>query len=90
VVTMIPAFIIIGLGVNPTWALIISQVVLSFALPVPMIALVLFTRRRDIMGEFTNGRLTDITAVVGTFIILVLNVVLLLQTFGVPIPGLPS
>jgi manganese transport protein len=90
VVTMIPAFIIIGLGVNPTWALIISQVVLSFALPVPMIALVLFTRRRDIMGEFTNGRLTDITAVVGTFIILVLNVVLLLQTFGVYIPGLPS
>jgi manganese transport protein len=90
VVTMIPAFVIIAMGVNPTWALVISQVVLSFALPIPMVALVLFTRRRDIMGEFTNRRLTDILAIGGTAIILVLNAVLLLQTFGVPIPGLPS
>jgi manganese transport protein len=90
VLTMIPAFVVIGMGVNPTWALVISQVVLSFALPIPMVALVLFTRRRDIMGEFTNNRLTDISAVIGTVIILALNVVLLLQTFGVPVPGLPS
>jgi manganese transport protein len=90
VVTMIPAFVVIALGVNPTWALVISQVVLSFALPIPMIALVIFTRRRDIMGAFTNNRLTDITALVGTAVILMLNVVLLLQTFGVAIPGLPT
>jgi manganese transport protein len=90
VLTMIPAFVVIGMGVNPTWALVISQVVLSFALPIPMVALVLFTRRRDIMGEFTNNRLTDISAVIGTVIIMALNVVLLLQTFGVPVPGLPS
>ena len=88
VITMIPAFVVIALGVNPTWALIISQVVLSFALPIPMIALVMFTRRRAIMGEFVNNRLTDWLAIVGTAIILVLNVILLLQTFGVPIPGL--
>src|SRR5271165_852483 len=89
-VTMVPAFIVVGLGTNATMALVISQVVLSLVLPVPMIALVMFTRRRDIMGEFANRRLTDVAAVLGTAIVLVLNVVLLLQTFGVPIPGLPD
>ena len=44
----------------------LSQVVLSLALPIPMIALVLFTRRRDIMGEFANSRLTDVAAIAGT------------------------
>lgn len=89
-VTMVPAFVVVALGVNATTALVVSQVVLSFALPIPMIALVLFTRRRDIMGEFANGRLTDVAAIVGTVIILSLNTVLLLQTFGVPIPGLSA
>ncbi len=89
-VTMIPAFIVVGLGVNTTSALVASQVILSFALPIPMIALVLFTRRRDIMGEFANGRLTDLAAILGTLIVLSLNVVLLLQTFGVAIPGLAA
>ncbi|HQT46624.1 MAG TPA: Nramp family divalent metal transporter [Acidocella sp.] len=87
-VTMIPAFVVIGLGVNATYALVLSQVVLSFALPIPMVALVLFTRRRDLMGEFVNNRLTNIVAIGGTIIILLLNVLLLLQTFGIPIPGL--
>jgi manganese transport protein len=89
-VTMIPAFGVVLLGVNTTDALVDSQIVLSFALPIPMIALVMFTRNRAIMGEFANSRLTDIAAVIGTIIILLLNVILLLQTFGVPIPGLPS
>jgi manganese transport protein len=89
-VTMLPAFVVIGLGANATSALVISQVVLSFALPIPMIALVMFTRRRDLMGEFVNGRVTNIAAIVGTVIILFLNLLLLMQTFGVPIPGLPS
>ncbi len=87
-VTMVPAFVIVAIGVNPTNALVLSQVVLSFALPIPMVALVLFTRRRDIMGEFANGRLTDIAAIVGTGLILCLNAVLLVQTFGIAIPGL--
>ena len=47
-VTMLPAFVVVGLGANATNALVISQVVLSIALPLPMIALVMFTRRRDI------------------------------------------
>jgi manganese transport protein len=89
-VTMVPAFIVVGLGTNATMALVISQVVLSLVLPVPMIALVMFTRRPDIMGQFANRRLTDVAAVLGTAIVLALNLVLLLQTFGVPIPGLPD
>ena len=87
-VTMIPAFIVVGLGVNATQALVVSQVILSIALPVPMIALVLFTARSDIMGEFRNGRLTTIAAIAGAVIVLSLNAVLILLTFGVPIPGL--
>lgn len=89
-VTMVPAFIVVGLGTDATMALVVSQVVLSLVLPVPMIALVMFTRRRDIMGDFANRRLTDVVAILGTVIVLALNVVLLLQTFGVPIPGLPT
>jgi manganese transport protein len=69
---------------------VISQVVLSIALPFPMIALVMFTRRRDIMGSFTNGKLTNFLAIAGTVTVLFLNVLLILQTFNVPIPGLPT
>jgi len=87
-ITMAPAFVVVGLGVNATQALVLSQVVLSFALPIPMIALVLLTRRRDIMGEFANGVVMQIAAVVATVVILALNTVLLLQTLGVPVPGL--
>ena len=89
-VTMLPAFAVIALGTDPTRALVLSQVVLSFALPIPMIALVLLTRRRDIMGEFANGRLTDLAAITGACVVLVLNTILLLQSFGIPIPGVPA
>ncbi len=88
--TMIPAFVVVALGINATDALMYSQVVLSFALPVPMIALVILTRRRDVMGSFVNSRLVDTTAILGTVVILGLNATLLLQTFGIAIPGLPS
>jgi manganese transport protein len=87
---MIPAFVVVWLGVNSTDALVISQVVLSIALPAPVIALLILTRRADIMGAFVNGRLTNLAAVVGTLLILTLNAVLLAQVFGVNIPGLPS
>lgn len=87
-VTMIPAFVVVALGVNATQALVMSQVVLSLALPVPMIALVLFTGRADIMGEYVSGRLVRALAIAGAGVILILNVVLLAQTFGVAIPGL--
>jgi manganese transport protein len=87
-ITMVPAFIVVGFGVNATNALVISQVVLSIALPVPMIALLLFTQRADIMGSFVNGRVTRVAAIAGTAVVLLLNTILLLQTFGVPLPFL--
>jgi manganese transport protein len=86
-VTMVPAFVVVAMGVNATSALVISQVVLSIALPLPMIALIIFTNRRDIMGVFVNGRLTRIAALLGTAVILILNVVLIVQTLGIVLPG---
>jgi manganese transport protein len=86
-VTMVPAFVVVGLGVNSTNALVVSQVILSIALPLPMIALLMFTRRRDIMGAFANSWLTNAVAVLATVIVLALNFVLILLTFGVPLPG---
>ncbi len=90
VVTMIPAVIVVGLGTNATYALVISQVLLSITLPVPMIALVIFTGRRDIMGRFVNHRGTTVVAILATIIVLSLNAILLMQATGVPIPGLAS
>ncbi len=87
-VTMIPAFIVVGYGVNATGALVASQVILSLALPVPMIALLMFTQRGDIMGPFANGPLIGAAAKAGTAIVLLLNTILLLQAFGVHIPFL--
>jgi manganese transport protein len=78
-VTMIPAFVVVELGVNATRALVVSQVLLSIALPLPMIALLMFTRRRDLMGEFVNNRLTQVAAVAGAAVVLVLNAVLIRQ-----------
>jgi manganese transport protein len=89
-VTMIPAFGVVAFGVNVTNALVVSQVVLSLALPAPVIALLIFTRRKAIMGAFANSRLTNVAAIAGTLLILTLNAILLLQAFGVEIPGLPS
>ena len=87
-ITMVPAFVVVAIGVNATQALVASQVVLSIALPLPMIALVMFTRRRDIMGNFSNGLFTHVCAIAATIIVLALNCVLILATFGVPVPGL--
>jgi manganese transport protein len=81
-VTMIPAFVVVALGVNATSALVVSQVVLSLALPLPMVALLIFTGRRDIMGVFTNSRFTAALAIAGTAIVLALNLVLIAETLA--------
>ena len=81
-ITMVPAFVVVALGVNATQALVVSQVVLSIALPLPMIAVVLFTRRADIMGGFANARLTTACALLAMTLVLALNVVLIAETFG--------
>jgi len=87
-VTMVPAFVVVALGVNATQALVLSQVVLSLVLPAPMIALLIFTARRDVMGPFANSRLTNAAALLAAAVVLALNVVLLLQVAGMPLPGL--
>jgi manganese transport protein len=81
-VTMIPAFIVIGIGLDPSRTLVISQVVLSFGIPFALIPLVLFTSKREIMGVLVNHRLTVAAAVVVAAIISGLNIFLLAQTFG--------
>ena len=78
-VTMLPAFLVVLTGVNTMDALVYSQVVLSFALPIPMITLVLFTSSQRIMGDFANGPLTNAAAIIATLVILGLNVVLIAQ-----------
>jgi len=88
VITMVPAFVVVAYGVNATEALVVSQVILSIALPLPMIALLIFTGRADIMGTFVNDRMTRIGAVVATVVVLLLNAFLIAQIAGVPIPGL--
>ena len=79
-VAMLPAFIVIALGVEPTKALVLSQVVLSIALPLPMISLIIFTGRTDVMGAFTNRAATRTLAILATAIVLGLNAVLIYQT----------
>jgi manganese transport protein len=89
-VTMIPAFFVVAMGYNATESLVISQVVLSLVLPVPMLALLILSNRPAVMGRFVAGRTTAIAAGAATAVVLVLNVILLLQTFGVSLPGLPA
>jgi manganese transport protein len=75
--TMLPALAILALGVEPTSALVISQVVLSFGIPFALVPLLLLTRRRDIMGELVNEGRTTVLAAVVAGVIIGLNAVLL-------------
>jgi len=80
-ITMLPGFIIILLGINPITALVISQVLLSFALPAAIIPLIILTSRQDIMGEFKNNLLTKIIGWIIVSIIVALNALLLYLLF---------
>ncbi|MET9488544.1 Nramp family divalent metal transporter [Nocardia sp. NPDC006630] len=80
VVTLIPALVVLGLGVDPTRALIISQVVLSFGIPFALIPLVRFTTDRTLMGDDVNGRITTLLAWLVAAIITALNVALIYLT----------
>src|SRR5256885_1108276 len=82
-ITMVPALIVLAIGLNPTSALVLSQVVLSFGIPLALIPLVLLTSRRDVMGAHANGRLTTALAWGMAVLISGLNVFLLAQTFGI-------
>jgi manganese transport protein len=87
-VTMVPAFVVVACGVNATQALILSQVILSLILPVPMIALLVLASRPGVMGPWRTGAVMNAIAAAACALILALNLLLLLQTAGVAIPFL--
>ncbi|MCB0869370.1 MAG: Nramp family divalent metal transporter [Solirubrobacterales bacterium] len=81
-VTMAPALVILAIGVDPTRALVISQVVLSFGIPFALVPLIMLTSRREVMGAgFENHRLTTVFASLFATVIIALNLFLLFQTF---------
>ena len=80
-ITMIPAIIVLAIGLNPTNILVLSQVVLSFGIPLALIPLVMLTSRRDVMGVHVNRRGTIITAWTVVTVISLLNIFLLYQQF---------
>lgn len=82
IITMTPALTVLAVGIEPTDALVGSQVVLSFGIPFALIPLVLFTRNRDIMGPLVNHRLTSAVAFAIAGIIVSLNVYLIVATIG--------
>jgi manganese transport protein len=80
-ITMAPALLIIAVGIDPSRALVLSQVVLSFGIPFALVPLVLFTSNRKVMGGLVNNRLTSVTAWGIAALISSLNVFLLVETF---------
>src|SRR5205807_2239118 len=78
--TMIPALIVISLGLNTLTTLVLSQVVLSLVLPFAVVPLVHLTSRRDVMGEMVNGRVVRALAVGVSALVISMNVVLLAVT----------
>ena len=78
-ITMVPAIVVLAIGLNPTSVLILSQVILSFGIPLALVPLVMLTCRRDIMGIHVNRRLTTIAAWSCAGLISGLNVFLIYQ-----------
>ena len=78
-VTMIPALVVLAVGVSPTSALVLSQVVLSFGIPFALVPLVLLTRSREVMGAYVNRRLTSAGAIGISALISALNVYLIVR-----------
>ena len=81
-VTMAPALVVLGVGVDTTNALVLSQVALSFGIPFALVPLVALTRRRDVMGSLVNGRLTTVAATTVAALVIALNVFLLVRQLG--------
>ncbi len=81
-VTMAPALIVLAVGVDPTRALVLSQVVLSFGIPFALVPLLLLTRRRDVMGALVNRRVTTVVAGIMAGLIIALNAFLLVRTIA--------
>jgi manganese transport protein len=80
-VTMAPSLVVLGIGLDPSTTLVVSQVVLSFGIPFALVPMILLTRRRDVMGALVNRKQTTVLASVVAALIIGLNVFLLHQTF---------
>lgn len=80
IITMIPAMVLLWLGLNPMKILILSQVTLSFALPAAVIPLLIITSRKDVMGEMANRKFTNIIGCIIVTLIISLNAVLIYLT----------
>jgi manganese transport protein len=81
-ITLIPAIAVIAIGLDPLRILILSQVVLSFALPFALVPLLMLTGNRGLMKQFVNSRLTHSLGWLTVGIIVALNLFLLWQTFS--------
>src|SRR3954454_12227999 len=79
--TMLPALVVLGLGVNTTDALVLSQVVLSFGIPFALVPMIVLTRRGDVMGPLGNRGLTTVVASLVAAVVIGLNAFLLYETF---------
>jgi manganese transport protein len=82
-VTMLPALVVVAVGVDPSRALVLSQVVLSFGIPFALIPLVVFCRDRRLMGSLVNRPSTTVAGALVATVIIALNVFLLAGTFGI-------
>lgn len=83
-VTLVPALVILGLGADPTWSLVLSQVLLSIGIPFALAPLVKLTSESSVMGDYANSRLLRVTAWVVVALIVALNLALIvLQLTGV-------
>lgn len=80
-ITLIPALVILGMGVQPTWALVISQVVLSFGIPFAIIPLLLLTGNKKVMGEHRDNPVLRVVATIIAALIVALNLLLIVLTF---------
>jgi manganese transport protein len=80
-ITMAPSLVVLGVGLDPTTMLVISQVILSFGIPFALVPTILLTRRRDLMGSLVNRPYTTAAASVVAAVIISLNAFLLYETF---------
>ncbi len=82
VLTLIPAVVLLSVGFDPTWGLVLSQVVLSFGIPFVLVPLVVLTSSKALMGEFADGIVLRVAAIVSVVLVVALNLVLLWLTFS--------
>jgi manganese transport protein len=81
-ITMVPSLVVIFIGLDPTRTLVISQVALSFGLPMAVIPLIAFTSRKNTMGVLVNRGITKVLAAAAAAVIVALNIYLLYSTFA--------